>query len=112
MHIPVHIGHSYWQRPLDLFASSLGSLSRNSFPNRAKPRAWIIANHKLVSFHAAFLTSLLSIPPYVGSRFNVLREMFLSVEVVISSVMWYVAWHSNIAIHEIGHYLTAVKTNN
>ena len=75
-------------------------------------RGWIIANHKLVSFHAAFLTSLLSIPPIVGSRLNVLREMFGSIEVVISSVMWYVAWHTNIAVHEMGHYLTAVKTNN
>ena len=75
-------------------------------------RGWIIANHKLVSFHAAFLTSLLSIPLHVASRFDVLRQMFLSVEVVISSVMWYAAWHSNIAIHEMGHYIAAVKTNN
>jgi enolase len=75
-------------------------------------RGWIIANHKLVSFHAAFLTSLLSISPGVASRFDVIRQMFLSVEVTISCVMWYVAWHSNIAIHEIGHYLAAVKTNN
>jgi enolase len=42
----------------------------------------------------------------------VVREMFLSAEVLISSVMWYLAWHTNIAIHEIGHYLAAVKTNN
>ena len=75
-------------------------------------RGWIIANHKLVSFHAAFLTSLLSIAPYVSSRIDVIRQMFLSVEVVISSIMWYVAWHTNIAIHEMGHYLAAVKTNN
>ncbi|HYL15280.1 MAG TPA: hypothetical protein VEV41_19740 [Terriglobales bacterium] len=75
-------------------------------------RGWIIANHKLVSFHAAFLTSLLSISPGIASRFDVIRQMFLSVEVTISCVMWYVAWHSNIAIHEIGHYLAAVKTNN
>jgi len=75
-------------------------------------RGWIIANHKLVSFHAAFLTSLLSISPHVASNFDVIRQMFLSVEVVISSLMWYVSWHSNIAIHEMGHYLTAVKTNN
>jgi enolase len=75
-------------------------------------RGWIIANHKLVSFHAAFLTSLLSISPHVASNFAVIRQMFLSVEVVISSLMWYVSWHSNIAIHEMGHYLTAVKTNN
>jgi enolase len=75
-------------------------------------RGWIIANHKLVSFHAAFLSSLLSISPHVASRFDVIRQMFLSVEVVISSVMWYAAWHCNIAVHEIGHYLAAVKTNN
>ncbi len=75
-------------------------------------RGWIIANHKLVSFHAAFLTSLLSIPHDVATRYKVVQEMFLSAEVLISCVMWYVAWHTNIAIHEIGHYLAAVKTNN
>jgi enolase len=75
-------------------------------------RGWIIANHKLVSFHAAFLTSLLSISPGVTSRFDVIREMFLSSEVIISSLMWYAAWHVNIAIHEMGHYLAAVRTNN
>ena len=75
-------------------------------------RGWIIANHKLVSFHAAFLTSLLSISTSVASRFDVVRQMFLSAEVVISGVMWYLAWHTNIAVHEIGHYLAAVKTNN
>jgi enolase len=75
-------------------------------------RGWIIANHKLVSFHAAFLTSLLSIPLHVASKFAVLQQMFLSIEVVISALMWYAAWHINIAIHEMGHYMTAVKTNN
>jgi enolase len=75
-------------------------------------RGWIIANHKLVSFHAAFLTSLVSISTHVASRFDVIRQMFLSVEVVISSFIWYAAWHTNIAIHEMGHYLTAVRTNN
>jgi len=88
------------------------ALLPQSSDNARLDRGWIIANHKLVSFHAAFLTSLLSIPLHVASRFDVLRQMFLSIEVVISSVMWYVAWHSNIAIHEMGHYLTAVKTNN
>jgi len=75
-------------------------------------RGWIIANHKLVSFHAAFLTSLLSIPLHVASKFAVLREMFLSRELGISSAIWYASWHTNIAVHEMGHYLTAVKTNN
>ena len=96
-----------------------GSLFADVFASIRQPgniarldRGWIIANHKLVSFHAAFLTSLLSIPLHVASRFDVLRQMFLSVEVVISSLLWYVAWHANIAIHEMGHYLVAVKTNN
>src|SRR5512146_2142805 len=75
-------------------------------------RGWIIANHKLVSFHAAFLTSLLSIPLHVASKFEVMQKMFLSVEVLISSLIWYAAWHTNIASHEMGHYLTAVRTNN
>lgn len=75
-------------------------------------RGWIIANHKLVSFHAAFLTSLLSISLHVASKFDVMRQMFLSVEVVVSSIFWYLAWHINIAIHEMGHYLTAVRTAN
>ena len=86
------------------------SLHANEAPRL--DRGWIIANHKLVSFHAAFLTSLLSIPLHVASKFAVLREMFLSIEVVVSALIWYAAWHINIAIHEMGHYLTAVKTNN
>lgn len=73
-------------------------------------RGWIIANHKLVSFHAAFLTSLFSIDG--GNRWQVLQQMFLSAELVVSSVIWYAAWHLNIAIHEIGHYMEAVRTNN
>ena len=75
-------------------------------------RGWIIANHKLVSFHAAFLTSLLSISESISSRADVIRQMFFSVEVVISAAIWYVAWHTNIALHEMGHYLMAVRTNN
>jgi hypothetical protein len=94
----------------------LRSLLRNILPQERDiprlDRGWIIANHKLVSFHAAFLTSLLSISTSVASRFDVVRQMFLSAEVLISAVMWYVAWHTNIAIHEIGHYLAAVRTNN
>jgi len=78
----------------------------------ALDRGWIIANHKLVSFHAAFLTSLLSIPPDISSRADVLRAMFGSIEVVASAAMWYLAWHVNIAVHEMGHYLAALKTNN
>ncbi len=99
-------------RSLRRFPERVFALIRRPSDTARLDRGWIIANHKLVSFHAAFLTSLLSIPLHVASKFDVMRQMFLSVEVVISSLMWYAAWHSNIAIHEMGHYLTAVKTNN
>jgi len=102
--------------PVDPSGSRLKNLVSKLRPQpNEKPlldRGWIIANHKLVSFHAAFLTSLLSIAPTVSSRIDVIRQMFLSFEVIISCAMWYLAWHTNIAIHEIGHYLAAVKTNN
>lgn len=103
----------------NLGESFLAFCARHLFPASPIPseaprldRGWIIANHKLVSFHAAFLTSLLSIPLHVGSKFAVMKEMFLSVEVIISSLIWYASWHINIAVHEMGHYITAVKTNN
>ena len=38
---------------------------------------WVIANHKLVSFHAAFLSSLLSIPFLVGHRTDVNRVAYV-----------------------------------
>jgi hypothetical protein len=41
---------------------------------------WVIANHKLVSFHAAFLSSLLSIPFLVEHRTDVLNFMFNPME--------------------------------
>ncbi|MFH2204708.1 MAG: hypothetical protein ABIJ96_16460 [Elusimicrobiota bacterium] len=87
------------------------SLPKNT-PHSRLDRGWIIANHKLVSFHAAFLTSLISISEHIASRTDVLREMFFSIELLLSTVMWYAAWHANIALHEMGHYLAAVRTNN
>jgi enolase len=120
----IHIAHlqptSCWKRLLTGIGQSyLGFSEKCAATSVQHPsetprldRGWIIANHKLVSFHAAFLTSLLSIPLHVASKFAVMREMFLSVEVVISSLIWYTAWHTNIAVHEMGHYLAAVQTNN
>lgn len=108
MNIPDRSG----RRGRELFTKLTSSLVPQASDTARLDRGWIIANHKLVSFHAAFLTSLLSISPSVTSRFDVIRQMFLSVEVVVSCLMWYAAWHVNIAIHEIGHYIAAVKTNN
>ena len=82
-------------------------------------RGWVIANHKLVSFHAAFISSVLSLPaaalatlaanPEVNIKLEVLKFMFLSWETVVSLIILYLSWHISIAIHEMGHFLTAVK---
>jgi len=81
-------------------------------------RGWVIANHKLVSFHAAFISSVLSLPVAelaeqaaagANLKFEVLKFMFLSTETVISLAFLYCSWHIGIAIHEMGHYLTAAK---
>ncbi|MCJ7778237.1 MAG: hypothetical protein MUP16_07990 [Sedimentisphaerales bacterium] len=81
-------------------------------------RGWVIANHKLVSFHAAFISSVLSLPiselkqlaeEGANLKLHVLRFMFASWEMPVSVVILYLSWHIGIAIHEMGHFLTAVK---
>ncbi len=82
-------------------------------------RGWVIANHKLVSFHAAFISSVLSLPaaalatiaanPDANIKIEVLKFMFMSWETVVSLIILYLSWHIGIAIHEMGHFLTAVK---
>jgi enolase len=83
-------------------------------------RGWVIANHKLVSFHAAFISSILSLPAKDLSELvarggnvkgAVLQFMFApwNIEVYISLIILYLSWHIGIAIHEMGHFLTAAK---
>jgi len=81
-------------------------------------KGWVIANHKLVSFHAAFISSVLSLPiaalaasvaSGANPKLEVLRFMFCSWETLVSLVMLYLSWHISIAVHEMGHFLTAVK---
>ncbi|HIJ70311.1 MAG TPA: hypothetical protein HPP87_02985 [Planctomycetes bacterium] len=72
-------------------------------------RGWVIANHKLVSFHAAFISSVMNLPETVEGKLATLKFMFLSMETVISAVIVYLSWHIGIAIHEMGHYVTAAK---
>ena len=71
-------------------------------------RGWVIANHKLVSFHAAFISSVLSLPVEKLSelaeqganlKLEVLKFMFTSWETVISLIILYLSWHIAIAIH-------------
>ncbi len=72
-------------------------------------KGWVIANHILVSFHVAFIASVLSIPGFVQNKAEVLKFMFVSQETIISLVFWYLTFHTAIALHEMGHYLTAVR---
>jgi len=89
-------------------------------PAKATARAswleegWVIANHKLVSFHAAFLSSLFMLTGTGWTTGKVLAFMFApwKAEVWLSAVIWYLSWHINIAVHELGHYVAAVRTNN
>jgi len=71
---------------------------------------WVIANHILVSFHVAFISSVLSIPSELKGR-SVLGFVFTSPDTIVSAAFWYISFHTGIAIHEMGHYLQAVKLN-
>jgi enolase len=70
----------------------------------------VIANHILVSFHVAFISSLLNIPPDLFGP-DVLTFVFVSHETIISALFWFLCFHIGIAVHEMGHYLRAVKVN-
>lgn len=94
--------------------ASFGRVKRQEYRPGLLERGWVIANHKLVSFHAAFLSSLLMLTGGGWSNWRVLNFMFnpMHREVWISAAILYISYHINIAIHELGHYLSAVKTNN
>ena len=70
----------------------------------------VIANHVLVSFHVAFMSSLLNVPADLYGP-DVLKFVFTSYETIISAIFWLMSFHIGIAIHEMGHYLRAVKLN-
>ena len=70
---------------------------------------WVIANHILVSFHVAFISSVLAIPDDAASRAEVLRFIFLSPETVVSALFTYIVFHTAISLHELGHFLEATR---
>ena len=72
-------------------------------------KGWVIANHKLVSFHAAFISSVMNLPPEVQGKMATLKFMFTILETIVSVIILYLSWHIGIAIHEMGHFLTAAK---
>jgi enolase len=74
-------------------------------------QGWVIANHILVSFHAAFISSVLALPPSEIFKGEVLKFIFISPETIISALFMYISFHTGIALHEMGHFLTAAKLN-
>jgi len=90
--------------------------SRQEIPDVSKQvpgyyleKGWVIANHILVSFHVAFISSVLSLPLDIIGKGKTLKFIFFSPETLISALFLWLTWHTGIAIHEMGHYLKAVK---
>jgi len=72
---------------------------------------WVLANHILVSFHAAFISSVLALPSLDLAKSEVLRFIFVSSETLVSALFVYVSFHVAVAFHELGHFLTAARLN-
>jgi hypothetical protein len=70
---------------------------------------WVIANHILVSFHLAFISSVLSLPVASMTKGQVLQFIFASPETIVSAVFMYLNFHTAVAIHELGHYVSAAR---
>jgi len=77
----------------------------------ALQEGWVIANHILVSFHVAFISSVLSLPPSAVAKWEVLRFVFASPETLVSAAFMYLSFHIAVALHEMGHFLTAARLN-
>ena len=95
-----------------------GRIRRAARGERARPwrfaglqEGWVIANHILVSFHVAFISSVLALSAASVSRGEVLEFIFVSPETLVSLILMYVSFHTGIAIHEIGHFTAATRLN-
>ena len=75
----------------------------------ALQEGWVIANHILVSFHVAFISSILSLPAASLFKWHVLRFVFSSADTLVSAFFMYLSFHVGIALHEMGHFLTAAR---
>ena len=100
--------------PKVLLKRNLVKIARLLSPDVATARAfllegWVIANHILVSFHVAFISSVLAIPDDATTRAEVLRFIFMSSETLVSALFTYLVFHSAIAFHELGHFLEAAR---
>jgi len=83
----------------------------NTSPRSSLQEGWVIANHILVSFHVAFISSILVLPAAAVLKADVLRFVFASWETVVSALFMAISFHAGIALHELGHFITAARLN-
>ncbi len=84
---------------------------RQERPPSALQEGWVIANHILVSFHVAFISSVLALPTADIFKTEVLRFIFTSWETLVSALFMAISFHTCIALHELGHFLAAARLN-
>jgi enolase/phosphoenolpyruvate synthase/pyruvate phosphate dikinase len=72
---------------------------------------WVIANHILVSFHVAYISSILALPPEEIFKGEVLKFIFVSPETIFSALFMCISFHTGVALHEMGHFLKAARLN-
>ena len=77
----------------------------------ALQEGWVIANHILVAFHIAFISSVLALPAEAILKWEVLGFIFASAETVVSALFMYLTFHICVTWHELGHFLAAVRLN-
>jgi enolase len=86
----------------------IGACARRG-PRSQLQEGWVIANHILVSFHVAFISSVLALPDTLADRDGVLGFIFASHETVVSALFTLLVFHTAIAVHELGHFLEAAR---
>jgi enolase/phosphohistidine swiveling domain-containing protein len=89
----------------------LGVHAKHGLPRSYLQEGWVIANHILVSFHVAFISSVLALPAAAIFKAEVLRFIFTSWETLVSALFMAITFHVGIALHELGHFLTAARLN-
>ncbi|MEZ4225704.1 MAG: PEP/pyruvate-binding domain-containing protein [Polyangiaceae bacterium] len=77
----------------------------------ALQEGWVIANHILVAFHVAFISSVLALPAASILKWEVLGFIFFSPETIVSALFTYLTFHFCVAWHELGHFTVAARLN-
>ncbi len=107
--LSVEIKGSHCRRSTAAVALAVRDATR--LPRSSLQEGWVIANHILVSFHVAFISSVLALPAAAIFKTEVLRFIFFSWETLVSALFMAMTFHTCIALHELGHFVAAAKLN-